>query len=373
MNKPKGRARRDGVGESKCIPPKSSKVVSRGPDQADDKEYSDWKVQTELEMLVDPPSQLLIMAETMRGRQEVREALRGIRLAPSSLSPDRHPQRKFFVADLFGVPFKDDLASMEHPLFALQAGDKRIREYQHNGVTVAVLPGYHGCATIHDKDLWIYCISQLVRAMDQGREDVARTVRFTAYDFLVTTNRKTSGHAYDLLKKALRRLKATVIQTNLKTDKAEREKGFGLIEDYDIVEKDPKSERMVALEVTLPDWLYRAVQSRSVLTLDPEYFRIRRPLDRRLYELARKHAGDQAKWQCGLRTLHEKSGSAATLYKFRESFRELVAANNLPGYRVVYDAEKDQATFYSRRGHGARIQLQDVVRAVTVEATKKSK
>lgn len=61
---------------------------------------------------------------------------------------------------------KDDLASMEHPLFALRAGDRTARTYSRNGHTVTVMPGYMGCATIHDKDILIYCISQLVRALD---------------------------------------------------------------------------------------------------------------------------------------------------------------------------------------------------------------
>lgn len=47
------------------------------------------------------------------------------------------------------------------------------------------------------RDLWIYCINQLVEAMNRGREDVSRIVRFTAYDFLVSTDRDTSGRAYE--------------------------------------------------------------------------------------------------------------------------------------------------------------------------------
>jgi len=73
-----------------------------------------------------------------------------------------------FVADLFGIATKDDLASMEHPLFALKAGDKAIRRYERNGVHVEIQPGMDGLATIHDKDVWIYCISQLTEAMNRG-------------------------------------------------------------------------------------------------------------------------------------------------------------------------------------------------------------
>ena len=135
----------------------------------------------------------------------------------SHLAPDRHPQRDFFVADILDAVPKDDLASMEHPMFALKAGDKRIRRYEHNGVSIEIRPGIKGLATIYDKDVWIYCISQLVEATNRGREDVGRTVRFTAYDFLVTTNRQTSGQGYELMAEAFERLRDTSVVTNIET------------------------------------------------------------------------------------------------------------------------------------------------------------
>ncbi|GAB4405418.1 MAG: hypothetical protein OHK0048_25270 [Rhodoferax sp.] len=127
------------------------------------------------------------------------------RAKSSHLVPHRHRQGDFFIADILGAIPKGDMASMEHPLFALKAGDMRVRTYERNGVTVTVKPGHDGCATIHDKDVWIYCISQLVEAMNRGREDVSRVVRFTAYDFLVSTNRRTDGDSYERMKDALDR------------------------------------------------------------------------------------------------------------------------------------------------------------------------
>ena len=60
------------------------------------------------------------------------------------LRPERHIQRDFFVADILDAAPKDDIASMEHPLFALKAGDKRVRFYERNGVGVKVMPGTYG-------------------------------------------------------------------------------------------------------------------------------------------------------------------------------------------------------------------------------------
>lgn len=264
----------------------------------------------------------------------------------SVLAPVRHPQRDFYIADLLDIAPKDDMASMEHPLFALKAGDKRVREYKRGGTTVRVKPGFDGCATIHDKDVWIYCISQLVEGINRGREDVSRTVRFTAYDFLVTTNRRTDGDAYKRMADAMGRLAGTRIETNIETAEIREREGFGLVDAWRVVEK--KGGRMVAVEVTLPDWLFRSVQARHVLTLSPDYFRIRRPLDRRIYELARKHCGNQKQWQCSVVALHEKSGSTDTVRKLRAALKVLAEADQLPDYSVTLDAEAEVVKFTKR-------------------------
>jgi plasmid replication initiation protein len=274
------------------------------------------------------------------------------------LVPQRHHQMDFFVADILDAAPKGDTASMEHPLFALKAGDKRIRVYARGDVTVTVKPGYDGCATIHDKDLWIYCISQLVEAINRGRE-VGRVVRFTAYDFLINTNRDTSGRAYLRMADMLGRLKGTVIETNIETEGQRERRGFGLVDSWRVVERDGQ-ERMVAVEVTLPEWLFRSVQAMQVVTLSRDYFRLRKPLDRRIYELARKHCGQQPKWRVGLAILHEKSGSTAPLRNFRGDIKKLAASNELPDYRMEYDAGADAVTFYSRGEKGHLAQFKDI-------------
>jgi plasmid replication initiation protein len=267
-------------------------------------------------------------------------------LAPAVLAPVRHPQRDFYVADLIDLAPKDDMASMEHPLFALKAGDKRVREYKRGGVAIKVMPGTYGCATIHDKDVWIYCISQLIEGINRGREDVSRTVRFTAYDFLVSTNRDTSGRAYERMAEAMERLAGTRLETNIETAEMRERQGFGLVDSWKVVEK--KGGRMVAVEVTLPDWLYRSVQARHVLTLSPDYFRIRKSLDRRIYELARKHCGSQKQWQCSVVALHEKSGSTDTVRKLRAALKLLAEADQLPDYSVKFDELHDTVIFSKR-------------------------
>lgn len=257
----------------------------------------------------------------------------GSRTMGSALS-EGFPTADFMVCDIFEASPKDDLNSMEHPIFSLSTRpDRRILSYAHNGATVEVTPSVRGRATIHDKDILIYCISQLMAALNTGRA-ISRVLHLKAHDLLVATNRDTSGDAYARLREAFERLAGTRITTNLTTDGLETTSGFGLIESWEIVRRS-RGGRMISVTVTLSDWLFRAVLSKSVLTLSREYFRLRKPLERRVYELARKHCGRQAEWKIGVATLHKKSGSTAPLRVFRAALRRMIVDGNLPEYDLA--------------------------------------
>src|SRR5687768_13260650 len=132
------------------------------------------------------------------------------------LLPDRRPTPDFFVCDLLDTAPKGDLASMEHPIFSLSTKpDHRIRRYEHGDVFVEVKPSADGLATVHDRDVLIYCISQLIAALNDG-QSVSPILRFKAYDLLQSTNRMTSGEGYSALRAALERLSGTRISTNIR-------------------------------------------------------------------------------------------------------------------------------------------------------------
>src|ERR1700750_184866 len=151
------------------------------------------------------------------------------------LLPDRHPIQDFFICDVTDAIPKDDMGSMEHPIFSLATKpDVHIREYEHKGVKIAILPSALGLATIHDKDILIYCISQLVAKMNTGAE-LQKTLHLKAHDLLVSTNRNTDGRGYEQLEGALDRLSGTRIKTNIRTADEEQKDGFGLIETWKII------------------------------------------------------------------------------------------------------------------------------------------
>jgi plasmid replication initiation protein len=135
------------------------------------------------------------------------------------------------------------------------------------------------------------------------------------------------------LSEAFARLAGTRITTNLVTGGVEVTEGFGLIESWKIVRRT-RGGRMVSVSVTLSEWLYRAALSRSVLSLSRDYFRMRKPVERRIYELCRKHCGRQSSWRISVEVLHRKSGSARPRRVFRAMLRETIAADHLPDYHL---------------------------------------
>ena len=276
-------------------------------------------------------------------------------------------QGDFFLCDFFGVSPKDDLATMEHPVFSLSTRpDLRILRYAHNGTEITVTPSVRGLATIHDKDILIYCISQLMAALNAGRS-VARKLQLTAHDLLAATGRETSGDGYHRLREAFERLAGTRITTNIVTGDAEVTRGFGLIEAWEI-ERRSRGGRMVSVSVTLSDWLYQAVLAKSVLTLSRDYFGLRKPLERRIYELARKHCGRQEAWQVSVDLLLKKSGSASPRRVFRAMLRQMIAADPLPDYHMT--EEPGDRIGFSAREAVTETLLPPPLKADTLEAAR---
>ena len=268
----------------------------------------------------------------------------------SPLLPDRRSQTDFFLCDLFDAAPKGDMASMEHPIFSLATKpDRRIRRYEHNGNYVEVQPSALGLATIHDRDVLIYCISQLIAALNAGRP-VSPVLRFKAFDLLTATNRRTNGQGYESLKTAFERLRGTQISTNIITGGQEVFENFGLIERSKIV-RETRDGRMQEVEIKLSDWVFNAIRQKEVLTLHRDYFRLRKPIERRLYELARKHCGKQDGWKVSLDLLQKKCGSNSTLKEFRRLVRHIAEQDrqygHLPDYSVALNAD-DTVVFRNR-------------------------
>jgi plasmid replication initiation protein len=263
----------------------------------------------------------------------------------ANLLPERH-QHDLFLCDVAEAVLKDDMASMEHPFFSLsKKPETSVRRYENGDRWLEVVPSVKGLATIYDKDILIYCISQLVAKMNEGVPP-SPYVRIVAKDLLVFINRSLGGKDYDALVEALSRLDGTRIRTNIRTGGTEEFEGFGLIESFKL-RRSEKTGRILEIAVKLSDWIFRSIEAKEVLTLHRDYFRLRKPIERRVYEIARKHCGKQDSWKISLEVLKLKCGSRAPVKGFRHDIRQLAAGDHLPDYQVSLDGD-DFVTFTSR-------------------------
>ena len=262
------------------------------------------------------------------------------------LLPDRHPQHDLFVCDVADAVLKNDMASMEHPFYSLsKKPDTAVRRYDHGDKWIEVVPSVKGLATIYDKDILIYCISQMIAKMKDGHPP-SRRVRIVSKELLVFINRTTGGKDYEALRDALDRLDGTRIRTNVETGKIEQYKGFGLIDSFEI-RRSQSTGRILELEVVLSEWVFNAIQAQEVLTLHRDYFRLRKPIERRVYEIARKHCGRQDRWKISLDLLRKKTGSRMTAKGFRHAIKLMAEGDHLPDYAVCL-TEADSVEFVNR-------------------------
>ena len=267
--------------------------------------------------------------------------------AEAQLLPERHPQHDLFICDVADAVLKDVMQQMEHPFYSLsKKPETSIREYRHNDVWLRIVPSVKGLATIYDKDILIYCISQIMHKQRLG-EPLSKRVRINTRDLLIFTNRGTSGRDYMALADALERIRGTTITTNIRTDDEEQIDTFGLIESSSLRRKHGLDGRLLWCEVTLSDWVFNAIKAQEVLTLHRDYFRLRKPIERRVYEIARKHCGRQESWSIGLELLLKKSGSKGDLKEFRRAVKHIADHDHLPDYHVRLE---EDSVYFTNRG-----------------------
>jgi plasmid replication initiation protein len=274
------------------------------------------------------------------------------------LLPDRHPQADFFICDVADAVLKDLIPQMEHPFYALsKKPETAIRRYEHEGKWLEVIPSVKGQATIYDKDILIYVVSQIMHRINRG-DPIDRRLRFNPRDLLIFVNRGTGGKDYSAFCEALDRLMGTVIKTNITTASDDQslpmgdEEGLGwfhLIEKAHVQRKNGDQDgRIIWAEIEISEWIFNSIRRKSVLTLHRDYFRLRKPIERRVYEIARKMCGARPMFEIGLEKLLKRTGSLMELKRFRFTMKEIATHNHLPDYLVSFDEERDIVIFHGR-------------------------
>jgi len=155
-----------------------------------------------------------------------------------SLLPERHPNLDLFVLDIADAVPKDDLASMEHPLFSLATKpDMRHLEYRQGDNVLKIRPSPLGLPTIFDKDILIFVISQLMARKNKGQE-IGDTVRFSMREMCIAINRPIGGDHYKRIENAIDRLQGTQFVTNVRTGKETERRTFSMIDEGGMVKNE---------------------------------------------------------------------------------------------------------------------------------------
>lgn len=297
------------------------------------------------------------------------------------MAPPKPSARQFdlFIPLMRDLPLKDQRETMERPFFSLQKR-KRLKPIEYASadgevrVKVEAVPAY-GMATIWDGDILIWAASALNRLKAEGRNDLPRELKTTAYDLLRSIQRDTGGKGYVELKAALDRLTTTTIFTSIRAKRG-RDSRFSWLDSWS-VEVDPVTEKPIALKITLSNWVYEGIiNEKSVLTMHPDYFQLSGGLERALYRIARKHAGDQEQgWTCRVSLLHEKSGSDSAPKEFARMLRKIVEANDLPEYDLNFTTAGDNspAVHFLRRSAAERAQFRAALEAETAQRTRRAR
>ncbi len=272
-----------------------------------------------------------------------------IRRSTNPLLPDRFQQPDLFICDIFDAAPKSDMAGMEHPVFSIsKKPDHQTRRYEVRDNYIEITPSAKGMATVFDRDILIFCISQLIAALNEGRE-VSKSVSFKIIDYLVATGKPVGGSAYLRAEDALERLRGTSIKTNIVTGVERQWHVFGLVESAKTIRRNSDGV-LEDVQVTLSDWVFNAIQAKEVLTISRDYFRLKKPLERRMYEIARKHCGRSNEWRIGLEKLKLKCGSQSSDKEFKRLVTNIIADCDEHGHFPDYDPsiEGSIVTFRSK-------------------------
>mgnify|MGYP005993306913 FL=1 len=247
--------------------------------------------------------------------------------------------------------YKDLQQHMEHPFFSLSKKPcHRTIKYENGQNWIEIKPSATGRATIYDKDILVYIISQLIQK-DRNREPISRHVIVNPNELLKSINRGTGGKDYKALEEALDRLKGTVMKTNIAHGSKIETSSYGMLENYTIYKKDNAIDgRMVGLKVSLSRKLYDSMkEKKELLTINPDYFKLTKPIEKKIYEIARKHVGRKTSQSINTSTLLTKTGSVAKIKEMRRSIKAMIGKHQknrtFPDYDIQFSPEKDQVTF----------------------------
>lgn len=287
-------------------------------------------------------------------------------------APADDAQLMFFVPSVHDAPIKDDFNLMDIAPFSLaKSGGTGVIRYELKDSIITIEGGAEvGLATAYDYDIVINMISHLAEATRRYRAEEAKGLkpslppyvyRPAAAEILKFCRRELGGKQYEDLERALARLQATRIRiTNLKGDSDARDRrateSFPLIGRYKVVSRT-NQDRIDQVEIEIPGWVYEGVVrpdgKPTILTLNPDYFLLSRPITRFIYRLARKAAGDTTAFY-SLRELRKRCAAKVPMRKFKKTIEEIVDLTQtkpLPDYDLRLEDRGHDVILHMTKRH----------------------
>lgn len=280
----------------------------------------------------------------------------------SNVNDDDSDDSLVYLCDIADTKTKSDILSIDVPLFSL---DKKIQydvsKVNRNGVEWTIYPTKgeddvnFGRPTIYDRDILVYITSKLIAGQNRG-DEINKKIEVNVADLLKVIGRSDSKDAYVALEASLKRLTRTYIKRSdiviydgesQVTDTSSQEVGQPFIADVwkQVQEKHcDNARRIQVLHIKVSDWLWQAVRQCRVLSMSKKYFELSRPVEKRLYEIARKYVGNECdSKKMNLDDLYERFGTRTSTKAFKSYIKNIAKENaekkNFPDFDIFLEGD----------------------------------
>jgi plasmid replication initiation protein len=261
----------------------------------------------------------------------------------SKVTKNSQMQLEGFQASEFSIASgKMTLGYLEHPFFSLKtnAVDMSVLEYTANNgkMNIKISPSASGRMNIKDADFVIFLQAKLVQMKKEGvLTTTTPVITIDTYEFLSFCNRSLGGKSYSNMKNMLDRVSGTSIEitTSIDDDFLDIKNTTMIDPEWEAVVEKKGQKGLLKFKVKCRSWFVEPIlESEGYLTIDKAYFDIDKSTERRLWQIARKHA-HTSKFTISWAKFYNKVGVSATLSEFRSRLRAVMKKND--GLYVVQE------------------------------------
>ena len=263
---------------------------------------------------------------------------------------EKKPKKKPST-DIIEFDPRDMMEVMEVPFLALSKNrTKPILYRSKDGKTkVNITPHTkHYLASIYDWDIILLVSAKMQEIINSSSDIPPRTIVIPRHELLKSLHKHNGKKEEKDLKSSLARLKLTGIETTIRNENGRYDAGFGFLDSWGYTDRKDIKE----IQITLSQWLYDGIcRKGGLLKVSQEYFNLTSGLKKFLYRTARKHVGNNDKWEFSIEKLYEKSGSEQIFRFFKRDLKKAILDNDIPEYFLEWleDGGKTSIRFSNKR------------------------